>query len=241
MPITLYSRIAEELTRRIADGIYPVGTPMPGENALVEEFSASRQTVRAALRQLQDLGLVARRRGIGTLVQANRSKGSFSQSLSSLEDLVQLAVRTPRTIHQAREVVADLDLAAQLGIRPGTRWLCMSSTRGEAGQPPIVWTDLYIDAHYKGVRKFAQQHPDRLVSDIIEQRYGRRIASVDQTIAACAIPDAVARALQVSPASPALFIIRHYKDVAGRMVMASVSYHPAERYRFSMTLVRDKR
>src|SRR5690606_23100580 len=36
MPITLYSRIAEELTRRIADGIYPVGTPMPGENALVE-------------------------------------------------------------------------------------------------------------------------------------------------------------------------------------------------------------
>ncbi|MFC4275518.1 GntR family transcriptional regulator [Achromobacter aloeverae] len=240
MSITLYSRIAEELARRVADGTYPVGDPMPGENALAEEFDASRQTVRAALRQLQDLGLIARRRGIGTIVTAERQKAGFSQSLSSLEDLVQLAARTPRTLKHAREVVMDVEQAGRMGVRPGTRWLCLSSTRGEEGRPPMVWTDLYVDAHYKGIRKLAQQHPDRLVSDLIEERYGRRIASVEQVISGCAIPDAVAKELGVPGQSPGLLILRQYKDLAGSVIETSESYHPADRYRFSMTLIRDR-
>ncbi|WP_240320180.1 GntR family transcriptional regulator [Achromobacter insuavis] len=239
MSISLYTRISEELARRIAGGVYAVGAVLPSENALAEEFDASRHTLRAALRQLQDLGLIARRRGSGTVVTAARPKAGFSQSLRSLEDLVQLAARTPRTILQVQEIVADLDLAARLGVGPGTRWLRFASTRGTPGQPPVVWTELYVDAHYKGVRKLARQHPDRLVSELIEEHYGRRIASVEQTISACAMPLAVAGELQVAPESPGLLILRHYKDQAGQIVEASCSYHPAGRYEFSTTLIRE--
>ncbi|MGV2897751.1 GntR family transcriptional regulator [Achromobacter sp. AGC78] len=239
MSITLYTRISEELARRIAAEVYPVGTVLPAENALAEEFEASRHTVRAALRQLQDLGLIARRRGSGTEVIAARSKAGFSQSLRSLEDLVQLAARTPRSIRQIQEVVVDVELAVRLGVGPGTRWLKFSSTRGAEGQPPVVWTELYVDAHYKGVRKLAREHPDRLVSELIEEHYGRRIASVEQTISACALPAAVARELDAVPESPGLFILRHYKDQAGQIVEVSCSHHPAGRYEFSTTLIRE--
>lgn len=239
MPITLYTRISEELARRIAGDVYPVGAVLPAENALAEEFDASRHTVRAALRQLQDLGLIARRRGSGTVVTAARPKAGFSQSLGSLEDLVQLAARTPRSIHRVQEVVLDVEEAARLGVGPGTRWLRFVSTRGTEGQPPVVWTELYVDAHYKGVRKLARQHPDRLVSDLIEEHYGRRIASVTQTISACAIPGSVARELEVAAESPGLFIMRHYKDQAGKIVEVSCSHHPAGRYEFSTTLIRE--
>ena len=64
-----------------------------------------------------------------------------------------------------------------------------------------------MDAHYKGVRKLARQHPDRLVSELIEEHYGRRIASVEQTISACAMPRAVADELQVAPESLSLIHI----------------------------------
>lgn len=239
MSITLYTRISEELARRIASEVYPVGTVLPAENALADEFDASRHTVRAALRQLQDLGLIARRRGSGTEVIAARPKAGFSQSLGSLEDLVQLAAQTPRSIHQIQEVVVDVDLALRLGVGPGTRWLKFSSTRGAEGQPPLVWTELYVDAHYKGVRKLAREHPDRLVSELIEEHYGRRIASVAQAISACALPSAVARELAVAPDSPGLFIRRQYKDQAGQIVEASLSYHPAGRYEFTTTLIRE--
>ncbi|MDM9561472.1 GntR family transcriptional regulator [Bordetella petrii] len=240
MPISLYTQISEELARRIASQEYPVGTAIPPENALAEEFGASRHTVRAALRQLQDLGLIARRRGSGTTVEAVRPKAGFSQSLSSLEDLVQLAARTPRDIQKMQEIVADIDLAGQLGVAAGTRWLRISSKRGESGQPPMVWTDLYVDAHYRGIRKLAQQHPDRLVSELIEAHYGRRIATVEQMITARAIPAAIARELDVEPDSAGLFILRQYRDQAGNVVEASTSYHPAGRYQFSLTLIRER-
>ncbi|CAM4020174.1 GntR family transcriptional regulator [Bordetella tumulicola] len=240
MSITLYTRISEELAGLIASGVYPVGSLLPAEHTLTEQFDASRHTVRAALRQLQDLGLIARRRGIGTVIIAAKPKAGFSQSLSSLEDLVQLAVRSPRTIKQVQEVVVDVALATYLGVGPGTRWLKFSSTRGVDGQPPVAWTDLYVDVHYKGVRKLAREHPDQLVSQLIEEHYGRRIASVEQTISACAIPSAVARELAVPVDSPGLLIRRQYKDQAGTLVEASCSYHPAGRYEFSTTLIREQ-
>ncbi len=236
--VTLYSKISEVLAHRIASGSYAVGSAIPTEHELAEEFDASRHTIRAALRQLQDLGLISRRRGSGTIVQAQRANAGYSQSLSSLEDLVQLAARTPRTVHKMREIVMDTALAGLLNCAPGSHWLCISSTRGQPGQAPIVWTDLYVDAHYKGVRPLVNQHPDRLVSDLIETHYGRRIASVEQTIAGAAIPAAHAKALEIEPDAPGLMIVRHYRDQAGAVLLASVSYHPANRYKFSTTLIR---
>ncbi|VFR21368.1 Transcriptional regulator, GntR family [plant metagenome] len=238
--ISLYSQIAEELARRIANGDYPVGSALPTEHELVDAFSASRHTVRSALRQLQDLGLISRRRGSGTVVEAQRPRSGYSQSLSSLEDLVQLAARTPRSVQKMQEVVLDIDQAAELGCPPGTRWLRISSTRGEAGKPPAGWTDLYVDAHYSKVKKLVQAHPDRLVSDLIESHFGRRIATVEQTISAAPVPAEIARVLEVPAGSPGLFILRHYRDQAGVLVLASTSYHPADRYRFSMTLIRER-
>ncbi|MEI2416502.1 GntR family transcriptional regulator [Orrella sp. JC864] len=238
MSLTLYSRISEELARRIASGVYPPGSVLPSETALAQEFEASRHTLRAAMRQLQDLGLIARKRGSGTVVTGARPSAGFTQSLRSLEDLVQLAERTPRTIRHIQEVVVDIEQAGALGVGPGTRWLRFSSTRGLAGQPPMVWTELYVDAHYKGVRALARRHPERLVSELIEAHYGRRITTVEQTISACAMPAAIAAELAVEPRSPGLHILRQYKDSAGQIVEVSRSYHPADRYAFSTTLIR---
>lgn len=64
----LWSQIAQILSERIANGTYPVGSTMPGEMALMEEFGVSRITVRQALDKLVSRGLIERRRGKGTLV-----------------------------------------------------------------------------------------------------------------------------------------------------------------------------
>ena len=239
MSITLYSQISERIAQRIADQTYAVGAALPSENDLAEEFGASRHTVRAALRQLQDVGLIARRRGSGTVVLAADRAAGYSQSLSSLEDLVQLAERTPRHVRKVQDIVMDTELASVLRCGPGTRWLQISSTRGEVDQDPMVWTDLYVDAHYRDIKKLVLAQPDQLVSQLIEAHYGRRIAKVDQTIAACAIPARIAKALNVAADSPGLLITRHYCDQGGTVIVASISYHPAGRYQFSMTLIRE--
>lgn len=240
MSLPLYVTIAEDLARKIAEGVYPVGSVLPAEVQLAADYNASRQTLRTALRQLQDLGLISRKRGSGTLVEAARPSAGYSQSLSSLEDLVQWAATAPRVVQRMETLVIDTELAAQTGCPQGARWLCISSTRVyHATAAPLAWTDLYVDSHYKGLRQLVRQHPEQLISGLLETRYGRRIATVDQTITACAIPDALAEPLRAPAGSPGLHILRQYRDQANGLVLASLSVHPLGRYTFSMRLIRE--
>ena len=75
--------------RKIADGSFPVGSLLPTGFELCDRYGASRHTVRAAIRELQDLGLVSRRRKAGTRVEAMQPSSGYRQSLASVDDLVQ--------------------------------------------------------------------------------------------------------------------------------------------------------
>ncbi len=69
-PEKLYQRIATTIAAAIDQGRYPVGTRLPGERELAEEFSVSRPTVREAMIALEIRGLVEARHGSGLYVIA---------------------------------------------------------------------------------------------------------------------------------------------------------------------------
>jgi GntR family transcriptional regulator len=64
----LYRQIADQLRRTIETGDLRAGMQVPTEDQLMEKFSASRNTVRSALKELATRGLVATRHGKGTFV-----------------------------------------------------------------------------------------------------------------------------------------------------------------------------
>ncbi|MHA6759027.1 GntR family transcriptional regulator [Streptacidiphilus sp. PAMC 29251] len=63
-----HERITAELEREIRTGAAARGQQLPGEMALAKRFGVSRTTVRAALAQLNDAGLIATRTGKGSYV-----------------------------------------------------------------------------------------------------------------------------------------------------------------------------
>lgn len=78
--------IAEHLRRAILEGEYPYLSRLPGERDLAKTFAASRGTVRTALDQLSELGLVSRRIGSGTYVTHETSTNLLDGSgLSIIE------------------------------------------------------------------------------------------------------------------------------------------------------------
>ncbi|MGW6910384.1 GntR family transcriptional regulator [Streptomyces sp. NPDC054940] len=62
------SLLLETLRTRIADGVYPVGSSLPAQRALADEFDVSRDTVQRVLRELKSEGWVDSRQGSGTRV-----------------------------------------------------------------------------------------------------------------------------------------------------------------------------
>jgi len=241
---TRYAFVARELTEAIADGRYPVGSLLPNELDLAERFSVSRSTVRAAMRELQAMGLVSRKKSAGTRVEATsaqRAGGAFAQSLSSIEAIQQFGVETERDVQEISQTVADAALAAKLGCKPGSRWLRISSLRrvpGDRAAPPVCWTDVYIDASLSDQLAPQLKQYRGIFGDLIETITGRRIVEIRQDIAACGLPAPIARPLVAKAGDHALEIRRQYILSPGSLVEVSISYHPADRFQYSTRLTR---
>ena len=237
-----HSDVARELTEGIATGRYAVGTLLPSEFELCDQFGTSRYTVRAALHDLQQLGLVSRKKNFGTRVEADRPAQGYQQSLASVADLAQFGAAHIRVVRKVSETVADIELARELGCPGGTRWLRISSLRmdGDATGMPIGWTDAYIEPAYADIVKLVRKSPQALISSLIEARYGRRIVQVRQEIQAVAMPVHLAGELKVDEGSPALKIVRRYFDSARQVFEVTVTIHPAGRFTFAMQLSRSR-
>jgi DNA-binding GntR family transcriptional regulator len=235
------TNIARHLTEAITSGHFQVGALLPTELALCRHYDTSRHTVRAALAELQRVGLVSRRKNVGTRVVASRPRAGFRPSLASVDDLVQFGAEHLRVVQSVGPVAATGDLARELGCADGTPWLRFSTLRqvGEGDEAPIGWSDVYVDPAYGDLSEVVRASPDVLISTLIEERHDRHIAEIHQDVRACAIDDPVlAKALRLAIGTPALKIVRRYFDAAGELFEVSVSVHPADRFSVSMRLQR---
>jgi DNA-binding GntR family transcriptional regulator len=243
MAIPLYAQVARKLSAAIASGRFPVGSLLPTELELCDQYGTSRPTVRLALQELQAMGLVSRKKRLGTSVDSATPQAGYSQAVASLEDLVQLAEDQMRILRKAERVVLSRAAAKQLGVLPGTRWIRLELLRlpGDGNEEePAGWTETYIDADYTDIPKLLRKQPKILVSSLIESHYGRRVAEVEQTIRAVPLAPDLAELLHAEPGSPALRIMRRYLDQANEAFEIAITIHPGERMSVSTRLRRDR-
>lgn len=240
MKESLYKRISRELIQNIASGRFPAGTLLPSELELCEQYQVSRHTVREALRDLTEQGLILRRKGIGTMVADRTADKGLNHPLACLEDLFFLAKNNLRVVKKIDEIVADYELSRVIGCEPGSRWLHIASIREDSKKKdePICWTDSYASPTYAKIRQLVRSDPFALISDLIEEHYGVQSKEVRQTISAVNIPARIAKALGVENGAPALRIVRRYIDRNGETFETTVSIHPADRYTCSIVLKR---
>lgn len=236
-----FADIARDLTEGIAAGRFPVGSVLPGELELCGTYGTSRHTIRAALHELQQLGLVSRKKNAGTRVESAAPKNDFRPSLGSLEDLIQFGTTNRRVVQSIDVSEVRGELAKTLGCVSGARWLKISSLRvdGET-QRPIGWTDVYVNPEFAEIAEVVRAEPDTLVSTLIERRYGRRVAEIRQVVKAVSLAEPEARALQAQAGMAGLEIVRQYFDASGKIFEASVTVHPSDRFAVAMRLQRSE-
>ncbi len=236
-----YILMAQRLVEEITSGHHPVGSLLPTEATLCTQYGVSRHTVREAIREVQALGLVARRQGVGTRVVSQTPSRGHSHMLTSVEDLLQFATGTRLVDVTSEEVVADTQLAAAGQFQPGQKLLRFEALRVPSDNPdapPLAWTELYVIDAYAGIRDDVGTR-EGAVGWHIEQRYGVRIMEIQQEINATTIGEALAPRIQAPANSPALRVERWYIGDDGKVFEYTVSINPENRYSFSMRLTRD--
>src|SRR5664280_2197755 len=94
-PVPLYYQMAKAIEKDIETGALAPGQRLENEIALAGRLRVSRPTARRALQELVDLGMLVRKRGVGTQVAPARVHRRVD--LTSLFDDLASSGRTPTT------------------------------------------------------------------------------------------------------------------------------------------------
>ena len=230
---TRYARIAQALYSEISSGRYPVGSCIPTEAELEARFRVSRHTVRTAIRHLRDLGMLTARAGVGTTVRAHRAPQKAVLSMNSVAELLQFTRHTRLELVSEAVVHVDAKTAALLRCRTGDTWLCFEVLRRVVRmRDPIGAVYTWVRPEFAAIAQDMRRRPSTLIS-LIEQRFGVKLAELQQDISPALMPAKLARLLKVRPRTPALRILRHYYDRDGHILQASLGYYPEGRFTYN--------
>lgn len=233
---TRYALLADSIIEDIAAGRYAVGSLLPTETELCEQFGVSRHTVREALRRLREMGLVSRHQGIGTRVKAARGDARYVQSVDSISDLFTYIHETRLKVVARRDLLAGVGHSLLLRCAPGQRWHMLEVLRMPLPDGlPMVVSEIYVPHAYAAIGRDMEDLRVPIYT-LIEQRYGERIIEVQQVMRPCAIAAKKARILKVRAGFPGMEITRHYMGADDKMLLVSKSLYPAGRFSYSMAL-----
>jgi len=230
-PVPLYHQLAEQLTGAIDSGLLKPGDPFENEIALAERLQLSRPTVRRAIAEMVNRGLLVRRRGVGTTV-ANAVIHRKDELTSLYEDLKRTG-RTPRTDVLVFESESyDERAAAALGL-PATTPLVMLERLRYADEQPIGILRNWLPP------AMADLSPEALAEhglyELLRAR-GVRPAVAHQTIGARGPGSKEQRLLKLGKAEPLLTMTRKAYDADGAAVEFGDHCYRADAYAFDITV-----
>ncbi len=229
-----YRELADELRMEIIRGQYSADA-FPTENDLCKRYAVSRFTVREALRALQAEGLIARKRGSGTVIQPAAARGgALHQPLSNVGEILQYARDTRARFEPLGQGPLPRTIAEQLGLVAGGQWTRFRGIRsGNDSSTPLALTEAYVHEALHDIAGKIDPSEETIFRQI-ERLAKVKIVKVTQDIQAVAASTEIAAALGIPKRAPCLRILRCYMGGADRILEISASHHPGDRFAYSM-------
>lgn len=231
-----YHRLFVILSEGIRSGKYPPGELLPSENVLCKTYSMSRVTVRRALDQLVEDGLVAKHHGQGTIVKITPAEQNKNRVSGLLTDLVAQGIKFTTKTLQWGEVAANADVSSALGLRTGDRCLLIQRVRYH-NKLPISVASIYLPTAI-GKQLKRRNASSQLVIKMLEDT-SAPAEQVAYKLSAGLADGQIADWLELPAGSPVLRMRGIASNRQGKSIYYQDSvYHP-ERYEYGFSLQRD--
>lgn len=218
-----YQRIASALRDKIQSGVYAQGDRLPPHRELAEDFGAAQETIRRAITQLQQEGLVITRGQRGTFVQARpsvrrthtdfyrRRRPGSGESTSPFARSVAASGGHAAWDYRTTHEVAEDAVADRLGIQPGdpvivTRYLYRQDgtpiQTATSWEPATLTSGTPIELPEEGAAVGVVARFDLI---------GQRIDSVEEEITSRPPTTDEVRELELPPGTSVLVMKRTYR------------------------------
>jgi GntR family transcriptional regulator len=233
--VPLHERVRHQLAGDVAAGIYRRGTRLPSERDLCTRLNVSRVTLRRALTQLADDGLLTPSHGRGWYV-AVEPVGEPANVLISFSAMARAQRLTPSSKVLSQQIrPADLDEATELGVAPGADVLDLRRLRMLDDLPVALDRSRVPVAMVGGGLADYDFARGSLYAVLTEA--GAAPQRADYSVEALPADAEQARLLDLEPGQP-LLVTRQVTFAAdGRVIELGGIIYRGDRYRFRATLL----
>lgn len=235
-PFPKYLQVRHILARRMY-AEYELGDRIPTEQALCEEFGVSRETVREALRGLEQEGIIQRHRARGTFFVRRPDKPVTERLTGMVEDFTALHLDTYAKVLTAGPVKAPDE--AKLIQEPGDEIYRIDRLRYFEDLPLVVHEAfLSVDL---GERVVQWDLGNTSINEVIENKLHISCVEERQQIEAMVADTGLAQLLGIPVGAPVLLISRLHRLANGQSMVLFKSYYRADRYYYTLNLARPSR
>jgi GntR family transcriptional regulator len=198
-----YLQLSDWLRGMIEKGRYTLGERLPSEVELAHMFNLNRNTVRQAIQQLVNEGLVLKKNGIGTFVTSrvdDKVQYSLKNIMSITDEFNKLGIEQ-RTVTLSKKVITTTDdLVEKLMLGNDQRAVQIKRIRYGNGIPLVLERSYLSYREYK--RILSMDIPDSLYKTLIDV-FGVTLKRSIQTLRSIQLSDKDAQLLEVEAGFPA--------------------------------------
>lgn len=236
-PIPYYIQLKEALEARIADGEWKPGDRLPSEQDLCAEYEVSRTVVRQTLLEMENKGLIVKRKGKGSFVARPKIHESLIHKLTGFhQDMVERGF-TPVTQVLHHEVEpAKPKVARHLGLEPGTPVFNIERLRFVNDEPINLVRTFLPYALCPGLSDVDLS--DHSLYAVLEDRFGLVLSHGQRAIEAVIANEREAALLGIDRGAPLIYLesVTYLQD--GTPIEYYQALHRGDRSRFEVSLLR---
>lgn len=215
-----------DIRSRIDGGMLRPGDRIESERQLASRYSVSLMTARHALKELEADGLAERRLGSGTFVARPRIHFNRLQSFS--EQMTACGSRARSRIVGVRVLDDEPEVAARLGLPPGSRVIRLERVRcGES--EPFAFETTYL-SHRDFPRLAQSLRPGDSLFEALRRDHGIEPAFAEEEVDALSADAHIAQLLDIPRGSPLLRIRQVVFASGGRRLLYDVGIYRSDRH-----------
>lgn len=231
--VPLYHRVFAILRQRINDGAYSTGQQLPTEDELAVEFGVSRATIRQAVGDLVNQGLVLRQQGRGTFVTERALYPAGQRFRGALADLISETKRTGITqVEISRSTQLPHGVAARLELSAGRGTIIRRIRTIDGGV--FAYTVNHMSDEVG--RLFTESHLRKRSLMAMLEGSNVKLTGAVQSIHAQLADLTIGERLGLDFGDPVLFVERLLYGARRHPVQLAQSWYRGDRYEYTVTL-----
>lgn len=229
----LYLQISDDIQVQIINGTLLADEKLPTEKHYMDLYSVSRVTVRKAMDELEERGLIEKRKNKGCYVRKNSSSDSPPLKTSVYTILEDRGIQVSSKILKMELIEPDESLRKELNCKSDEKVIEILRLRLGNDKP------FAVQKIWLAEKRFPDFNPWKLCNDslrrIMVEDYHCSLSHSEESISARMPDSEIAELLNISESTPIIFITSRVYSSENILEEYSETYYDTREYAYSVS------